>query len=77
MCIRDRSELLGYNFVDPHDGFHQRGEVSAQEDENTYRVTYTDGGEEIKTYQEIINLINRTDESGHQLWSFSDIIGHR
>ena len=71
------SDLLGYKFVEPHEGVHQRGEVTEQYDDELFRVKHTDGGEDIKTYNDLINLINRTKDTGHDLWSFNEILGHR
>jgi hypothetical protein len=40
-------------------------------------VEFADGNEDHLTYAELVNLMNKDTEDGHQLWTFSEILDHR
>ena len=73
----DPDKLVGYVFAADHAGTTQRMKVKDKVDEETYLVEYADGNEDTLTYQEIINLLNKDEETGHSLWTFTKILNHR
>ena len=73
----DPDKLLGYVFAADHAGTTQRMKVKDKVDEETYLVEYADGNEDTLTYQEIINLLNKDEETRHSLWTFTKILNHR
>ena len=73
----DPDKLVGYVFAADHAGTTQRMKVKDKVDEETYLVEYADGNEDTLTYQDIINLLNKDEETGHSLWTFTTILNHR
>ena len=75
--VIDPTELTGYTYVDTKDGYTQKAEVTRHLGEDQWLVKFLHGGEERRSYNDLINLINKTDESGEKLWTFESITGHK
>jgi hypothetical protein len=73
----DLDQLIGYTFTTEHAGVNQKAEIMKQEADDTYLIEYADGNDEYLTYEEIINMINKPQEDGDQLWTFDRILDHR
>jgi hypothetical protein len=55
----------------------QKAKVKEKVSGEAYLVEYADGNEDFLTYAEIINMLNKETEEGHQLWTFEKILNHR
>ena len=53
-----------------------RGQVRKQLEDNLYQVTYPNGKHRTYEYEDLINMINKPDEEGVELWDFEKIINH-
>jgi hypothetical protein len=73
----DPDQIIGHTFISEHAGMKQKAEVKEMEANGDYLIEYADGNEDHMTYAEIINLLNKSDEDGHELWTFSKILNHR
>ena len=54
-----------------------RDREQQEEQEDKWIIRYLNGGEDILSYHQIINLINRSGEDGEPAWTFQNITGHR
>ena len=54
-----------------------KGQVREKVDDKTYQVTFTNGKHRTYEYEDLINMINRPDEDGVELWDFEKIINHK
>ncbi|MEL6803635.1 MAG: reverse transcriptase domain-containing protein, partial [Bacteroidota bacterium] len=75
--IIDPAGLVGIKYVDTFDGVLQQAEVTERLGEDQWLVQFHNGGEERRSYNDLINLTNKTDESGEKLWIFEWILDHK
>ena len=54
-----------------------KGIVKERVDEEQYRVEYKNGKNQLYTYQELIEILNKADEDGEERWTFDEVGGHR
>ena len=54
-----------------------KGQVREKVDDKTYQVTFTNGKLRTYEYEDLINMINKPDEDGVELWDFEKIINHK
>ena len=47
-----------------------KGQVREKIDDKTQQVTFTNGKHRTYEYEDLINVINRPDEDGVELWDF-------
>ena len=74
----DPDELLGYTFVKEHHGTQQRAEVKEiNKEDGTFLVEFVNGGEELMTYNDLINIYNSKMDDGDQFWTYEKILDHR
>ena len=73
----DPTNLIGTKYVDTFDGTMQKATIEERLSEHEWKVKFLNGGEERRTYNDLINLINKTDDDGDHLWSFSRITNHK
>ena len=59
-----------------HAGVAQKVEVKSKEADQ-YHAEYAAGNKDHLTYEELINMLNRDTEEGHNLWTFQEILDHR
>ena len=71
-------DLVGYKFARKFDGTLQRATVvDYLEDEGRFLIEFVNGGEELMTYNDLVNAYNARDEEGAQLWTYEEITDHR
>ncbi|MEM1007622.1 MAG: reverse transcriptase domain-containing protein [Myxococcota bacterium] len=75
--VLDPTGIVGTTYADTHNGHTQKAEVIKRTGENEWLVKFLHGGEELRSYNELINLINKPAESGNGLYTFLAIVGHR
>jgi hypothetical protein len=63
----DPDQIVGHSFITEHANMEQKVEVKEKEADGTYLIEYADGNEDHMTYAEIINLLNKSNEDGHEL----------
>jgi hypothetical protein len=63
--------LLGKIFTTEHAGPTQKAQVMEPINDQTFLVEFADGNEDHLTYAELVNLMNKETEHGHQLWTFT------
>ena len=51
--------------------------VDYLEDEGRFLVEFVNRGEELMTYNNLINVFNARDEEGAHLWTYEEITDHR
>ena len=51
--------------------------VDYLKDEGRFLVEFVNGGEELMTYNDLVNAYNARDEEGAQLWTYKEITDHR
>ena len=74
----DTEDLLGYAYAREKYGVQQRSEVKDVDEENkTVTVEYLTGQRDVVSYNEIINMVNKQEEDGDELWSFKGTKNHR
>ena len=73
----DPDNLVGYKFVREFNGTPQRATViNHLEDEGRFLVEFVNGGEELMTYNDLINAFNVKDEERADLWTYEQITAH-
>ena len=78
--IVNPTDLIGLSIVaNKNDGGTEKATVTRKlnDRDDKWVIRFLNGGEDILSYHEIINLINRTDDSGEKLWTFKEIQGHK
>ena len=73
----DPSNLIGMKYVDTYDGHTQKATIEERINEDEWIVKFLHGGEERRSYNDLVNLIKKTDDDGDNLWTFQDITGHK
>ena len=75
----DPTDVLGYAFVkkksEGDDEWCQV--VDCDNDSQQVTLEFLHGSKETMEYSDLINLINKHEEDGDQLWIFKGINGHR
>ena len=73
----DPDDLLGYTFVKEHHGTQQRAEVKEiNKEDGKFLVEFVNGGEELMTYNDLINIYNSKMDDGDQYWTYERILDH-
>ena len=78
--IVNPTDLIGLSIVaNKDDGGTEKATVTRKLNnrDDKWVIQFLNGGEDILSYHEIINLINRVDDSGERLWTFKKIQGHK
>ena len=81
--IIDPDELIGISFTaKAPTGHEERATVDRKVEQETNQedrwiIKYLNGGEDILSYHQIINLINRSGEDGEPKWTYQAINGHK
>ena len=70
-------DLMGTSYVDYANGNPKKATVTKQISDEEWIVKFVHGGEERRSYNQLINFINQTNEDRDGLWAFTDIIDHR
>ena len=81
--VREGNERMKPLYIDPNDLIDKiiydekgkKGVVKAQNG-TQYRVTYTNGKNDMFTYQELIKILNKEDEDGVELWGFDRVLSN-
>ena len=75
----DPTDVLGYAFVKKNsEGADERCQVvHCDNDSQQVTLEFLHGSKETMEYNDLINLINKHEEDGDQLWSFKGIKSHR
>ena len=53
------------------------GVIRNRTENGDYRVEYPSGKQDIYTYTELINVLNKADDDREERWMFDEIAGHR
>ncbi len=54
-----------------------KGVIDSQVDQEQFRIIYSDGKNDILTYQEVIDHLFKKEEENSEQWLFSEILDHR
>ncbi len=65
-------------FTGPKGGVKkQRGTVVERVAPRKFRVEYKDGKNRIYEYEDLVNMVNKPDEDGHERWEYDEILDHQ
>ena len=70
-------DLIGVNLVAEDTNGNSKAEVVEENSDGTFKIKFINGNEKNMTYADLVDAVNKKDEEGYELWTFSDIINHR
>lgn len=73
----DVDKLMGFEFVHDFQGVPQKAKVINWTEEGNFILKFLNGGEELMTYNDLINHYNKDKESNAELYSFTKILDHK
>jgi hypothetical protein len=76
--IIDPAPLIGVSYVGEHRGVPMKKTVTAYcEDTDEFTVERVEGGTDLISYNQMLDVYNREDDPEEKLWTFKEIINHR
>lgn len=70
-------DLLGYTFTDVANQTRRRATVKELTKEGKFIIQFLNGGEELRDYNDLINIHNKKFEDGFENWKCDKITGHK
>ena len=70
-------DLIGVNLVAEDRHGVSKAEVKEENPDGTFKIKFINGNKRSMTYTDLVNAINKKDEEGHKLWTFSEILDHQ
>jgi hypothetical protein len=76
--IIDPETLIGSSYVGQHQGVPMKKTVTEYNEEmDEFTVERVEGGEELLSYNQMLDLYNREYDTEEKLWTFNEITNHR
>ena len=75
--IIDPQELIGFEFIKEHNEVKEKAKVTNWTNEGKFIIKFLNGGEELITYNDLINHYSQNQEENAELYSFQRILDHK
>jgi len=75
--VFDPYKYIGFEFVKEHNNVQQKATVTNWTEEGKFILRFLNGGEELITYNELINHFNQNEEENAEMYSFKSILDHK
>ena len=73
----DPEKMIGIKFIGTYSGMEQQATVVDWTKEGQFIIKYLSGGEEMATYNDIINKFSQLQEESPELYVFKSILDHK